>query len=199
MIRPLAALGAAMLLTTACASAPTKISAAPVQTPSFLRAVGTGESNRFGNPLIRVEMYAEGQLQGSVLAVSGRAHTQNRNRHIAGTEAPLPDGLYTVDNQVYPSTNPQTAGQFLPIWPQFPTGRTELGFHLDPSYNIDPKEDGTQGCIGFTTAADRAKLFGWISKHKPRYLEVNLSWKIPPAKSLSALGLLPSRWHQYRH
>lgn len=200
MIRPLAALGVAMLLTTACASVPPKISAAPVQGYSFLRAVPAGESNSFGNPLIRVEMYAEGKLQDSVLAVSGRAYTQNRNRHIAGTKAPLPDGRYTVSSQIVYGDHPEVARQFIYIWPQFSTGRTELGFHLDPSFNIDPKEDGTDGCVGLISPAHRAKLFGWILKNKPRYLEVNLtSWNNSPAKLLSALGLLPSRWHQSRH
>lgn len=135
----------------------------------------TSEVNRFGNPVLEVRMYERGILVDSVRAVSGRSWSQSRNRHVGGTKAPLPDGSYSVDPGVYHvNHNPELGSQFIEISPLFPTGRTHLGIHVDPSYNRDPKEDGTDGCIGIVNVTERDKLFQFISRTRTQKLIVNL-------------------------
>lgn len=134
----------------------------------------SGQRNRYGNPIYVVAMYDKGRLMGTVNAVTGRAHTQQRNRNVAGTEAPLPNGQYRVATNWIGGTHPEVGGRFLPITPLFSTGRTALGFHVDPSYNKDKKEDGTAGCIGLTSVAERDRLFNFVQQHKPKYLQVAL-------------------------
>jgi len=140
----------------------------------FLVMRPTGKTNNFGNPIFEVAMFANGKLQHRVLTVSGRAHTQTRSRNVAGNEAPLPNGKYRVSTNVIPGTHPEVGGRFLPITPMFSTNRSALGFHVDPSFNRDPKEDGTSGCIGTTTVAERDLLFDFVRRYKPQYLQVNI-------------------------
>jgi hypothetical protein len=132
----------------------------------------TGKVNSYGNPIYQVAIFNNGRLVSSVNAVTGRAHTQNRNRNVAGTEAPLPNGQYRVATNWVGGTDPEVGGRFLPITPLFSTGRSALGFHVDPSYNKNKKEDGTAGCIGLTTTAERDLLFKFVQEYKPRYLKV---------------------------
>jgi hypothetical protein len=134
----------------------------------------TGQVNNYGNPIYQVAMFANGRLVSTVYAVTGRAHTQNRNRNTAGTEAPLPNGKYTVATRWTPGDSPEVGGKFLPITPMFSTGRSALGFHVDPSYNRSLKEDGTAGCIGLTSVAERDTLFRFVQQYKPRYLQVSI-------------------------
>lgn len=133
----------------------------------------TGQRNRFGNPVYQINMYGSGgKLVGTVKAVSGRASTQGLNRHIPNREAPLPNGKYAISTQVIPGTEPEVGGLFLPITPLFSTGRSALGFHVDPSYNRDAKEDGTAGCVGTTTVQERNFLFTYVRNYRPRYFVV---------------------------
>lgn len=141
---------------------------------AFLQMVSTGTTNRFGNPIYKVLLYHNRQLVRELLAVSGRAHTQQKNRDIAGTEAPLPNGRYRVAKHWVPGTIPEVGGKFLAISPMFRTGRSALGFHVDPSYNKDPKEDGTAGCIAFTTVEQRDYLFSFVQRYHPQYLDVQI-------------------------
>lgn len=134
----------------------------------------TGRSNNFGNPIYTVVMYSEGKVIHRVDAVTGRAHTQNKNRDVAGTEAPLPNGKYLISRKIIPGTHPEVGGLFLPITPVFRTSRSELGFHVDPSYNTNITEDGTSGCIGTTTIIERDILFNYVKKYNPRYLKVDI-------------------------
>jgi hypothetical protein len=150
-------------------SEPTAVASYP-----YLTMRNSGQLNRYGNPIYVVAMYDKGRLIGTVKAVTGRAHTQQRNRNVAGTEAPLPNGQYRVATNWIGGTHPEVGGRFLPITPLFSTGRTALGFHVDPSYNEDKKEDGTAGCIGLTTVAERDLLFNFVQQHKPKYLQVAL-------------------------
>ena len=64
---------------------------------------------------------------------------------------------------------------FLPISPLFSTGRSALGFHVDPSYNKDPKEDGTSGCIGLTNPADFKSLWSNIQQYQIKELQVAIN------------------------
>jgi hypothetical protein len=134
----------------------------------------TGQKNRLGNPLYELRLYAQGQFLSSFDTVSGRAHTQNRNRNQAGTEAPLPDGIYQVSWSVTAGIQPEVGERFLPLEPLFPTGRTELGLHYDPSFEKDNGEDGTSGCLALTSRQDLNQVLDYISQYKPRYLEVKI-------------------------
>lgn len=147
----------------------------PVAVASYphMTMTSTGQRNRFGNPIYRVSMYGNGgQLIGTVNAVSGRASTQGLDRNVPNREAPLPNGKYSVSTQVVPGTEPEVGGLFLPITPLFSTGRTALGFHVDPSYNRDAREDGTAGCVGTTTKQERDFLFSYVRNHHPHYFLV---------------------------
>lgn len=172
-------------LTTSCQAEPTAIpievipppeSAVEVSVASYpyLLMRPSGQSNQFGNPIYTIVMFANGREVGRVNSVTGRAHTQSRNRHQPGTEAPLPNGKYRVSTSWIPGSIAEAGSKFLPISPMFSTGRTELGFHVDPSFNKNPKEDGTAGCIGLTTVAEREQLFEFVRKHKPAYLNVQI-------------------------
>jgi hypothetical protein len=57
----------------------------------------------------------------------------------------------------------------------FSTGRSALGFHVDPSYNKDPKEDGTSGCIGLTNAADFRSFWSDVQRYQIRDLQVAIN------------------------
>lgn len=136
----------------------------------------TEELNRYGNPVLNVLMYENGSLVGTVKAVSGRGWSQLRNRNVAGTKAPLPDGKYRVNPTIFHvNTNPELGSQFVEVLPLFQTNRTELGFHLDPSFNRDPKEDGTNGCIGLVNSQQRDTLFRFITRTQTKQLFVRIN------------------------
>ncbi|MEM8780749.1 MAG: L,D-transpeptidase, partial [Cyanobacteria bacterium P01_G01_bin.49] len=116
-----------------------------------LQLIPSGKLNQQKNPIYLLEIYYQGQLKETFLTVVGRSYTQTRNRDQAGNESPLPDGKYTVSSYSVPGTIPEVGGRFIPVQPQFRTGRSALGIHYDPSYNKNNGEDGTAGCIGLTT------------------------------------------------
>lgn len=153
---------------------PAAIQSTSTQARAFLVMSPTGLVNSLGNPLFKVEFISNNKLIDTFTAVSGRAHTQNRNRNVSGTQAPLPNGKYRVAFSSVPGTSREVGGRFLPITPMFRTGRFALGFHYDPSFDINPVEDGTDGCIGLTTPEQRDRLFKLVQQYRPSYLEVNL-------------------------
>lgn len=151
------------------------VNPAPVnQLGSFMTLTPTGQTNALNNPLYELRLYANGQLVNSFLTVSGRAQTQFRNRHQSGTEAPLPDGRYTVAKSVTPGTIAEAGDRFLPIRPQFKTGRTDLGFHIDPSFEKNNGEDGTSGCIGLISRDNLDNLLSFVRTYRPQFLDVKI-------------------------
>jgi hypothetical protein len=153
---------------------PPEPAAATIPNYNFMVMRPTTITNRFGNPLYELQMFADGKLIASVLTVSGRAHTQSRNRNQSGTEAPLPNGKYTVSRQWVAGSSAEVGGRFLPINPQFNTGRFALGIHYDPSFERNPKEDGTEGCIATTNKQDLDVVLAFVRIHKPHYLNVSI-------------------------
>ena len=143
---------------------------------SFMTLTPTGETNVLNNPLYKLRLYANGKLIDSFVTVSGRTSTQSKNRHQSGTEAPLPDGKYTVALSSVPGTIAEAGDLFLPIQPQFQTGRTALGFHVDPSFERNNGEDGTAGCIGLVSKEDLDKLLSFVTTYKPKFLDVNIQY-----------------------
>jgi hypothetical protein len=132
-------------------------------------------TNEIGNPIYTLEAYIDGELKQSIKAVSGTATTQKRDRHVGENAAPLPDGIYQVSNAIVPGSIAEVGRTFIAITPQFSTGRTDLGIHLDPSYNQRNGRDGTAGCIGITNALDRDAVNTFIAKYQPRNLYVNIN------------------------
>jgi hypothetical protein len=149
----------------------------PPFTGNYLRLVRDPSKgiNSLGNPIYTLEAYVNGRKYRSFKAVSGTATTQDRDRDIANTFAPLPDGLYKVNDSILPSNVPEVGKTFIAIYPQFDTDRSDLGIHQDPSFNKRNGHDGTAGCIGLTSAADRDAVNSFVSKYRPRNLIVKIA------------------------
>jgi hypothetical protein len=164
----------ANVLTTACRAFPCLILS---QDPSY-------SQNRFNNPIYRLSAYRN-QASERVFqfnAVTGRGFTQARNRYQSNTEAPLPDGSYSVAARVVAGTIREVGGTMVPIFPKpgFDPRmrRTALGIHWDPSFDKDKKEDGTSGCIGLTSKSDYHRVRDFILKYRPRSIEVQITRSI---------------------
>lgn len=133
-----------------------------------------GRTNKLGNPVYTLEAYVNGRKYRSFKAVSGTASTQHRNRNLANTQAPLPDGLYKVSPVITGGTIPEVGRTFVSVYPLFSTGRSDIGIHLDPSYNKLNGSDGTAGCVGLTAQADRDAFNRYIARYHPRNLIVRI-------------------------
>ncbi len=141
---------------------------------NYMTLTPTQTKNALGNPIYELRLYANGQLIGTYPTVTGRANSQNRNRHQSGTEAPLPDGQYQVASAEVAGTHSEVGGRFLPIKPLFPTQRFALGIHYDPSYQKNNGEDGTEGCIALTNKSDLDQVLQYVYTYQPQYLDVKL-------------------------
>ncbi len=141
---------------------------------NYMTLTPTHSQNTMGNPIYELRLYRNGQLMATYQTVTGRANSQNRNRHQAGTEAPLPDGQYQVASAEVAGTHPEVGGRFLPIEPLFATGRSALGIHYDPSFQKTNGEDGTEGCIALTNKRDLDQVLQYVHTYQPQYLEVKL-------------------------
>lgn len=148
--------------------------AATVRSLNYMTLSPTRETNPLGNPLYELRLYANGRPINAYLTVSGRKHTQNRNRNKAGTEAPLPDGKYKVTRLPIAGSIPEAGNLFLPIQPLFSTGRSALGIHYDPSFGKNNGEDGTSGCIALTNKQELNQVLNYVRTYQPQYLEVNI-------------------------
>lgn len=149
-------------------------SSPPLSFDNYMTLKPTGQNNSFGNPLYDLELFANGQLITTYKTVSGRFNTQNRDRNVAGTEAPLPNGRYGVAKHYIPGSHPEVGGRFLSISPQFYTGRSALGIHYDPSYEKSMKDDGTSGCIALTNRNDLDEVLNYIQTYQPKFLNVQI-------------------------
>ncbi len=146
----------------------------PGELSSYMTLRPTGQTNALNNPLYELRLYANGQLINRFFTVTGRRHTQDRNRHQSGTEAPLPDGKYTVSISTVPGNIAEAGDQFLPIWPLFKTGRTDLGFHVDPSFEKNNGEDGTSGCIGLISKQHLSQIVTFVRTYRPKFIDVRI-------------------------
>jgi hypothetical protein len=134
-------------------------------------------TNSLGNPIHTLEIYLNGKKYQTFNAISGTVNTQNRDRNVANTFAPLPDGLYSI-NGIVPGAIPEIGKTFIVINPKFATDRSDLGIHVDPSFNKRNGYDGTAGCIGLTTVADRDAVNEFVMKYRPRNLNVEILSKL---------------------
>jgi hypothetical protein len=131
-------------------------------------------TNDVGNPLYTLEAYVRGEKYQTFNAVSGTARSQNLNRYRGENSAPLPDGLYSVSSQITAGQAYEVGRTFIGIQPKFQTGRTDLGIHLDRSFNQPNGFDGTAGCIGIATVAERDAINEFVAKYRPRNLFVKI-------------------------
>jgi hypothetical protein len=151
----------------------------PPLTGNYLRLVrdpskGTNDN---GNPIYTLEAYVGGERYQAFNAVSGIASSQQLDRNRGNNHAPLPDGLYRVSDVIVPGAVPEVGKTFIGIYPQFETGRSDLGIHVDPSFNKRNGSDGTSGCIGLTTSADRDAINEFVTKYHPHNLAVSIMTK----------------------
>ncbi len=159
---------------------------APRQSGSSMMLVPTGRKNELGNPIYSLQLFDNGRLFRQYDTVSGRRNTQNSDRLTSGTQAPLPDGEYSVGVPVE-GTNTEIGRSsdgkrwFIPTdLSQLEQGhggrqstRSALGIHLDPSFG-QAQEDGTEGCVGLTNTKDWQEVLAWIRTKKPGVLKVNI-------------------------
>jgi hypothetical protein len=131
-------------------------------------------TNDVGNPLYTLEAYVRGEKYQTFTAVSGTVRSQNFNRNRGNNSAPLPDGSYDVSSQISSGQAYEVGRTFVAIYPKFQTGRTDLGIHLDRSFNQQNGFDGTAGCIGITTVAERDAINEFVAKYRPRNLFVKI-------------------------
>jgi hypothetical protein len=184
-----------VLATTPVAEAntpPTDISKSSIEPTSDYQCQGTNNhlflgngvtKNRYGNPIYVLHLCIGGKEQRSFKIVTGRNFTQQKNRNQSGTHSPLPNGKYRMSTALTQGMLAEVGRvdglnvrqPFLPISPMFGTGRSALGIHVDPSYNIDPKEDGTSGCIGLTNPADFKALWASIRQYRIKDLQVAIN------------------------
>jgi len=141
------------------------------QCRNCLVMIPTGTTNKLGNPtykLVGLGPQKQPLYQGTV--VTGRAHTQDQDRNVAGTESPAPFGVYGVEPTVRAPGSPEVGVGFIPVYAQFPTERTNLGFHHDPSFEKNNGEDGTAGCIATATRQGFYNLKKFVLEHQPQKL-----------------------------
>jgi hypothetical protein len=151
----------------------------PPLSGNYLRLVrdpskGTNDN---GNPIYTLEAYVGGERYHTFNAVSGIASSQKLDRNRGNNHAPLPDGLYSVSQQIVPGTVPEVGRTFIGIFPEFETNRSDLGIHVDPSFNKQNGSDGTSGCIGLTNSVDRDAINEFVLKYHPRRLFVSILQK----------------------
>ncbi|MCY7366749.1 MAG: hypothetical protein LH474_01175 [Chamaesiphon sp.] len=131
-------------------------------------------TNDMGNPIYILEAYVRGEKYQTFNSVSGTVKSQSLDRNLGENAAPLPDGKYGVSNQIVPGTLYEVGKTFIAIYPLFKTARIDLGIHLDRSFNQPNGFDGTAGCIGIATIAERNAVNEFITKYRPRNLFVNI-------------------------
>ena len=148
----------------------------PPLSGNYLRLVrdpGKG-TNDVGNPIYTLEAYVRGEKYQTFTAVSGTARSQNFDRNRGANTAPLPDGSYNVSSQITSGQAYEVGRTFIGIYPTFQTGRTDLGIHLDRSFNQQNGYDGTAGCIGIATVAERDAINEFVARYRPRSLFVKI-------------------------
>jgi hypothetical protein len=131
-------------------------------------------TNDVGNPIYTLEAYVRGEKYQTFTAVSGTVRSQSFNRNRGNNSAPLPDGSYDVSSQITSGQAYEVGRTFVAIYPKFQTGRTDLGIHLDRSFNQQNGFDGTAGCIGIATVAERDAINEFVAKYRPRNLFVKI-------------------------
>ncbi|KYC35273.1 peptide-binding protein [Scytonema hofmannii PCC 7110] len=118
---------------------------------------------------------SNGNVINTVQAVSGRVGKQTPS-DVAGSETPLPFGIYKFDSLgvvgTPPGNKPEFGGVWSPVTPLFSTGRSGIGVHYDPSALAQNANTGTAGCFATPTVKERDIMTNFIRTHKPTHLIV---------------------------
>jgi hypothetical protein len=150
----------------------------PPLSGNYLRLVRdpNNATNDVGNPIYILEAYVRGERYQTFTTVSGTARSQTADRNRGDNAAPLPDGSYRVSSQVVAGVKSEVGKTFIGVYPEFKTARTDLGIHLDPSFNQTNGYDGTAGCIGIATVAERDAINDFVTKYRPQNLLVKIGF-----------------------
>jgi murein DD-endopeptidase MepM/ murein hydrolase activator NlpD len=114
----------------------------------------TNVKNSLGLEDLKLELYDKsGNVIFTGTVNSGRANKQEfgtAQNDLSGQEYPMPYGKYTIGGET--TGGPAGVGKyFFPITPNFKTGRSALGIHVDADRATAP---GTAGCGGITTQTE---------------------------------------------
>jgi hypothetical protein len=132
----------------------------------------TNRVNKLQNPILSINIYKNNTLIKSFNGVSGRYNTQLLDRHSSGNESPSPNGEYILGIPTKGLIK-ETGGVFLPYEPQFSTNRSNLGVHIDPSWELNNGEDGTSGCLAVKTLTEYNELVKLIQTNNIKSLIIN--------------------------
>jgi len=163
--------------------------------PNHLRLTRTGDVDRRGLELLRLEFVVDRIPMEELLVVSGAPGRQGFRRgqdSRAGSLEPLPEGRYRVGDIEWRGGRDVYAGSWGaglgPVWVGIEyespgvTARSALGIHLDENQGSSP---GTAGCVGIRSMDELKRLVSLLRKHDPALLFVD--WKLgtcPPVKPM---------------
>jgi hypothetical protein len=165
-----------------------------VKVPNHLRLTRTGDVDRRGLELLRLEFVVDRIPMEELLVVSGAPGRQGFRRgqdSRAGSLEPLPEGRYRVGDIEWKGGKDVYAGSWGaglgPVWVGIEyesgtTARSALGIHLDENQGSSP---GTAGCVGIRSMDELKRLVSLLRKHDPKLLFVD--WKLgtcPPVKPM---------------
>ena len=144
----------------------------PCNTCVYIDKGGVNYSYK-SNPILRVSVYKDEVLLNTYKTISGRWNTQLLNRNISGNESPSPNGRYIIKQESV-GYHPETGGVFIGYEPTFKTQRSELGFHIDPSWGKEGKDkDGTKGCHAFKSIKEYNSFIKLINENNITELNIN--------------------------
>jgi lysozyme len=163
--------------------------AAAASKKRFLRLTKTGDTNADGLVELLLSLVEGGSAIDSLPIISGQSWAQNfRTADVShsGSMEPLPEGYWTVGDLEFASgVKGNYSGSWSdglgPVYVELnctsPTGRGDIGIHLDANAEVAP---GTAGCVGIPKAGadglDNLKKFvGWFANpaEAPERLVVN--------------------------
>lgn len=151
----------------------TKISWVATKHP-VLRVTLSPELTKTGERLLNLDLVVNGQVKQRLQAVSGKADVQNfrlGQASRANSREPLPQGIYTIGQIDQAGGLPQAMGDtFIPLSPQFSTGRSGLGIHRDADRPVGP---GTIGCLALLNQRDIATVASFVTTYNVRTLIVD--------------------------
>lgn len=154
-------------------AAGTKISWVATKHP-LLRVTLSPEQTETGERLLNLDLVVNGQVKQRLQAVSGKADVQNfriGQFSRANSREPLPQGIYALGQVDRAGGLPRAMGDtFIPLAPQFSTGRSGLGIHQDADRPVGP---GTIGCLALLTQADIDTVARFVSAYNVRTLIVD--------------------------
>jgi hypothetical protein len=147
--------------------------ASPAAKAAEIIAIQTNETLGGGLKVYQVQLIDDsGRVVNTIRAVSGRRDKQIPSDR-AGSQTPLPYGLYRFDN---PGNVTYMGGEFGGTWsaitPTFKTGRSGIGIHYDPSAFKNNSQAGTAGCLATPTLAERDIMTNFIRTYRPTQITV---------------------------